>query len=179
MNVRDLPGHVSKETLTVMSSLSSCDPGNIFNTFEQLKVQSIRCSVVGLSAELFACRKLAELTSGECLGDREEAQVATKFVSTRRISNRCSLLTHSRPWRVVPPRCRPFVWASLHTPSSPPLPSVSGFHPFPSFPPSVTSLLPLADSPLVGAEAMKPGATSASSAEPESVPSRQSVEFVV
>lgn len=31
---RSLPGHVSREVIVIMSSLSTVDPGNIFSTFE-------------------------------------------------------------------------------------------------------------------------------------------------
>ncbi|VDM71209.1 unnamed protein product [Strongylus vulgaris] len=47
-----------------MSSLSTVDPGNIFSTFEILRGHNIRCSVIGLGAELFVCKQLAKLTNG-------------------------------------------------------------------------------------------------------------------
>ena len=72
----------------VMGSLSSCDPGNIFNTidvrkgvnkrllastyntmgvamiFQELVKQSVRCSVVGLAAEVRLCKTISQKTGG-------------------------------------------------------------------------------------------------------------------
>eukprot|EP00295_Goniomonas_pacifica_P045059 CAMPEP_0175924730 /NCGR_PEP_ID=MMETSP0108-20121206/15270_1 /TAXON_ID=195067 ORGANISM="Goniomonas pacifica, Strain CCMP1869" /NCGR_SAMPLE_ID=MMETSP0108 /ASSEMBLY_ACC=CAM_ASM_000204 /LENGTH=233 /DNA_ID=CAMNT_0017247837 /DNA_START=137 /DNA_END=836 /DNA_ORIENTATION=+ len=44
--------------------MSSCDPGDVFDTIDRLKEAKIRCSVVGLSAELFVCHHLATTTRG-------------------------------------------------------------------------------------------------------------------
>ncbi|CAJ0586361.1 unnamed protein product, partial [Mesorhabditis spiculigera] len=63
-NLKDLPAHFSREVLVVMSALTSVDPGNIFATVENLKTASIRCSVIGLSAEIFVCAQVAKLTKG-------------------------------------------------------------------------------------------------------------------
>ncbi|EYB83911.1 hypothetical protein Y032_0327g2610 [Ancylostoma ceylanicum] len=63
-NLKSLPGHVSREVIVIMSSLSTVDPGNIFSTFEILRGHNIRCSVIGLSAELFVCKQLAKITNG-------------------------------------------------------------------------------------------------------------------
>lgn len=50
MNV--LPSHGSKEILVVYGSLSTCDPGNIYETLEMLQKSKIRVSVVGWGAEV-------------------------------------------------------------------------------------------------------------------------------
>ncbi|ETN83854.1 hypothetical protein RB195_009698 [Necator americanus] len=63
-NLKSLPGHVSREIIVIMASLSTVDPGNIFSTFEILRGHNIRCSVIGLSAELFVCKQLAKITNG-------------------------------------------------------------------------------------------------------------------
>ncbi|VDN31186.1 unnamed protein product [Cylicostephanus goldi] len=63
-NLKSLPGHVSREVIVIMSSLSTVDPGNIFSTFELLRGHNIRCSVIGLGAELFVCKQLAKVTNG-------------------------------------------------------------------------------------------------------------------
>lgn len=63
-NLKSLPGHVSREVIVIMSSLSTVDPGNIFATFELLRAHNIRCSVIGVSAELFVCKQLAKITNG-------------------------------------------------------------------------------------------------------------------
>ncbi|KAE9417668.1 hypothetical protein Angca_008889, partial [Angiostrongylus cantonensis] len=63
-NLKSLPGHVSREVILVMSSLSTVDPGNIFSTFEIIRGHNIRCSVIGLAAELFVCKQLVKITNG-------------------------------------------------------------------------------------------------------------------
>uniref|UniRef100_A0A1I7S5R7 VWFA domain-containing protein n=1 Tax=Bursaphelenchus xylophilus TaxID=6326 RepID=A0A1I7S5R7_BURXY len=60
------PGYASREIVVISGSLSTIDPGNIFTTFEDLKRQSIRASVIGLCAELFVFRKLTTITHGRC-----------------------------------------------------------------------------------------------------------------
>lgn len=46
----------------IMGSLTTCDPGDIFSTVAECKKQKIRCSVIGLSAEVYICKKVcAEL----------------------------------------------------------------------------------------------------------------------
>lgn len=59
-----VPTYGSKEILVVWSSLSTTDPGDIFKTIGELKKNNIRCSVVGLGAEVYVLRKLAEITRG-------------------------------------------------------------------------------------------------------------------
>ncbi|CAD6188600.1 unnamed protein product [Caenorhabditis auriculariae] len=64
-NLRDLPGHVSREIIVIMGSLTTIDPGNIFTTIEVLKSLNIRSSVIGLAAEMFVCKQLAQMTKGD------------------------------------------------------------------------------------------------------------------
>ncbi|CAJ0950037.1 unnamed protein product, partial [Mesorhabditis belari] len=64
-NLKDLPKHFSREVLVIMSSLTSVDPGNIFSTIENVQASAVRCSVIGLAAELFVCSQLAKLTKGK------------------------------------------------------------------------------------------------------------------
>lgn len=47
-----------------MAALSTCDPGDIFQTIETLKRENIRCSVVSLSAELHVCKVITQETKG-------------------------------------------------------------------------------------------------------------------
>ena len=49
----------------IFSSITNCDPGNVFETFEKLKKQKIRCSVVSLSAALQVLIKLTQATKGD------------------------------------------------------------------------------------------------------------------
>lgn len=62
--LKDLPGHASREIISIVASLSTCDPSNIFGTFEILRRNNIRCSVVGLNAEVFVYKRLCTATSG-------------------------------------------------------------------------------------------------------------------
>ncbi|CAO4370368.1 unnamed protein product [Caenorhabditis nigoni] len=65
VNLKGMPGHVSREVVIVMAALSSIDPGNIFSTIETMKRMNIRCSAIGLSAEMFICKEMAKATKGE------------------------------------------------------------------------------------------------------------------
>ena len=38
---RHVPSHASRELLVIHGSLSSCDPGNIFNTIEVQRITSL------------------------------------------------------------------------------------------------------------------------------------------
>ena len=62
--LRHIPNYGHRELLIVFSSLSTCDPGDIFDTIRDAKAQKIRISVVCLVAEVFVCRQVAELTGG-------------------------------------------------------------------------------------------------------------------
>lgn len=63
-SLKVLPTHASREILVIMGSLTSCDPRDIFVTIEQLKSEGVRCSVIGLAAEVHVCRELASKTGG-------------------------------------------------------------------------------------------------------------------
>ncbi|XP_039271856.2 general transcription factor IIH subunit 2-like [Styela clava] len=62
--LRQMPSHASRDVLIILGSLTTCDPGSMYDTIEGMKKQSIRCSVVGLSAEIHICSKLARDTGG-------------------------------------------------------------------------------------------------------------------
>ncbi|KAI4461561.1 general transcription factor iih subunit 2 [Holotrichia oblita] len=59
-----LPSHASREILVIMGSLTTCDPSDINKTISSLKHEGVRCSVVGLAAEVHVCRQLANETGG-------------------------------------------------------------------------------------------------------------------
>ncbi|XP_046837274.1 general transcription factor IIH subunit 2 isoform X1 [Vespa velutina] len=60
-----LPSHASKEIIIITGSLTTCDPGDITETIQAMKSDGIRCSVIGLAAELYICKKVATITGGE------------------------------------------------------------------------------------------------------------------
>lgn len=59
-----IPKYGSREAVVIFSSLTTCDPGDIYTTIAELKRDYIRVSVIGLSAELRVCRMLADQTTG-------------------------------------------------------------------------------------------------------------------
>ncbi|XP_050666163.1 general transcription factor IIH subunit 2 isoform X10 [Leptidea sinapis] len=63
--LKPLPGHASRELLVLFASLTTCDPGDITTTIQTLKTDGIRCSVIGLAAEVRICKKLCQDTGGE------------------------------------------------------------------------------------------------------------------
>ncbi|XP_047503667.1 general transcription factor IIH subunit 2 [Pieris napi] len=63
--LKPLPAHASRELLVLFASLTTCDPGDISVTVQNLKNEGIRCSVIGLAAEVRICKKLCQDTGGE------------------------------------------------------------------------------------------------------------------
>ncbi|CAH2269283.1 jg15059 [Pararge aegeria aegeria] len=63
--LRPLPGHASRELLVLFASLTTCDPSDITTTIQALKTDGIRCSVIGLAAEVRICKKLCQDTGGD------------------------------------------------------------------------------------------------------------------
>lgn len=62
--LRHMPSHASREVLIIFGSLTTCDPGDIHETIKLLKDTHIRCSMIGLAAEVRICKKLCTDTSG-------------------------------------------------------------------------------------------------------------------
>ncbi|XP_033828649.1 general transcription factor IIH subunit 2 [Periophthalmus magnuspinnatus] len=62
--LKHMPGHTSREVLIVMSSLTTCDPSNIYDLIKTLKSLRVRVSVIGLSAEVRVCSVLTRETGG-------------------------------------------------------------------------------------------------------------------
>eukprot|EP00823_Brevimastigomonas_motovehiculus_P004966 TRINITY_DN3414_c0_g1_i1.p1 TRINITY_DN3414_c0_g1~~TRINITY_DN3414_c0_g1_i1.p1 ORF type:complete len:393 (-),score=52.69 TRINITY_DN3414_c0_g1_i1:344-1522(-) len=60
----NIPAYGSREVLIIMGALSSCDPDDIEQTIASMKQTKIRCSVIGLSAEIHVCSVLAAATGG-------------------------------------------------------------------------------------------------------------------
>ncbi|XP_030040995.1 general transcription factor IIH subunit 2 isoform X2 [Manduca sexta] len=63
--LKPLPGHASRELLVLFASLTTCDPSDINVTIQTLKTEGIRCSVIGLAAEVRICKKLCQDTGGD------------------------------------------------------------------------------------------------------------------
>ncbi|XP_048333596.2 general transcription factor IIH subunit 2 [Ziziphus jujuba] len=62
--LNQIPSYGVREVLILYSSLSTCDPGDIMETIQQCKKSKIRCSVIGLTAEIFICKHLCQETGG-------------------------------------------------------------------------------------------------------------------
>lgn len=62
--LRHIPNYGHRELLIIYSSISTCDPGDIFKTIKEAKKLKIRINVICLLAEIFICKQLAELTGG-------------------------------------------------------------------------------------------------------------------
>uniref|UniRef100_A0A8C5ET38 General transcription factor IIH subunit n=1 Tax=Gouania willdenowi TaxID=441366 RepID=A0A8C5ET38_GOUWI len=62
--LKHMPGHTSREVLIVLSSLTTCDPSNIYELIKTLKSLKVRVSVIGLSAEVRVCTVLTRETGG-------------------------------------------------------------------------------------------------------------------
>ncbi|EKE42827.1 hypothetical protein ENUP19_0298G0102 [Entamoeba nuttalli] len=55
----------SREIIIVTSSITTCDPGNIYDTIETLKKTTIRCSVISFAPEMHITRLLTKVTGGD------------------------------------------------------------------------------------------------------------------
>ncbi|XP_047318936.1 general transcription factor IIH subunit 2 [Impatiens glandulifera] len=59
-----IPSYGHREVLILYTALSTCDPGDIMQTIQKCKKSKIRCSIIGLSAEIFICKKVCQETGG-------------------------------------------------------------------------------------------------------------------
>ena len=62
--LRYVPEYGHKELLVVYNSLSTCDPGNVFETIKECKENKLRVSIICLAAEVYICKKITEETGG-------------------------------------------------------------------------------------------------------------------
>lgn len=63
--LRHTPSYGTREIILLFNSLSSCDPGNIFDTADKMKDRRIRCSIVCTGGEVYVCKAIATSTRGE------------------------------------------------------------------------------------------------------------------
>lgn len=61
-----VPTYGLREVLMLVSTLSSCDPGDVNKEISACARAKVRASVVSLSAEMYVCRTLADKTKGKC-----------------------------------------------------------------------------------------------------------------
>lgn len=62
--LNQIPSYGHREVLILYSALTTCDPGDIMESIQKCKRSKIRCSVVGLSAEIYICKHLCQETGG-------------------------------------------------------------------------------------------------------------------
>ncbi|KAK2643305.1 hypothetical protein Ddye_025068 [Dipteronia dyeriana] len=62
--LNQIPTYGHREVLILYSALSTCDPGDIMETIQKCKKSKLRCSVIGLAAEMFICKHLCQETGG-------------------------------------------------------------------------------------------------------------------
>ncbi|XP_011089329.1 general transcription factor IIH subunit 2 [Sesamum indicum] len=62
--LNQIPTYGHREVLILYSALSTCDPGDIMETVQKCKASKVRCSVIGLSAEVYICKYLCQETGG-------------------------------------------------------------------------------------------------------------------
>ncbi|GAB4834537.1 General transcription factor IIH subunit 2 [Ancistrocladus abbreviatus] len=62
--LNQIPSYGHREVLIIYSALSTCDPGDIMETVQKCKKSKIRCSIVGLAAEMFICKHICQETGG-------------------------------------------------------------------------------------------------------------------
>jgi len=63
-SLKSIPSYGSREVLYIMSSLATCDPGNVWTEIAATKAAKVRASVVAVAAELHVSRRLTEETGG-------------------------------------------------------------------------------------------------------------------
>lgn len=62
--LNQIPSYGHREVLILYSALSTCDPADIMETIQKCKKSKVRCSIVGLSAEMFICKHICQETGG-------------------------------------------------------------------------------------------------------------------
>ncbi|GAB6022943.1 General transcription factor IIH subunit 2 [Chamberlinius hualienensis] len=62
--LKNMPSHTSREILIILGGLTTCDPVNIYSVLKMLIDNNIRCSIIGLAAELYVCKEIAQKTGG-------------------------------------------------------------------------------------------------------------------
>ncbi|XP_076855107.1 general transcription factor IIH subunit 2 [Brachyhypopomus gauderio] len=104
--LKHMPGHTSREILVILSSLTTCDPANIYDLIKTLKELKIRVSVIGLSAEVRVCTILTRETGGSYNVILDESHFKELLMSHVRpppasSSSECSLIRMGFPQHVI------------------------------------------------------------------------------
>lgn len=63
--LRPQPAYATREVLMIVSSLSSCDPGDVGRAIDSMCERNVRCSVLALQAETYIYRHVTARTHGD------------------------------------------------------------------------------------------------------------------
>jgi len=74
-----IPQYGVREVVVLWGALTTVDPGDIFETIEQLSQAKVSCSVISMSAEMYICRHLTNLTNGQ-LGVAQDLKHLTSLL---------------------------------------------------------------------------------------------------
>uniref|UniRef100_A0A7S3PG79 VWFA domain-containing protein n=1 Tax=Aplanochytrium stocchinoi TaxID=215587 RepID=A0A7S3PG79_9STRA len=107
-SLASIPQYGSREILVIQASLSTCDPGDIFETIDKLAKEKIRCSFVGLAAETHICKYTASKTNGKYSVVRDKTHLRNVVLSHiippveataqgERVSTKCSFVEMGFP----------------------------------------------------------------------------------
>ncbi|XP_055055109.2 general transcription factor IIH subunit 2 [Misgurnus anguillicaudatus] len=104
--LKHMPAHTSREILIIFSSLTTCDPANIYELIQTLKGLKIRVSVIGLSAEVRVCTILTRETGGTYNVILDESHFKELLMSHVKpppasSSSECSLIRMGFPQHVI------------------------------------------------------------------------------
>uniref|UniRef100_A0A8C1R336 General transcription factor IIH, polypeptide 2 n=1 Tax=Cyprinus carpio TaxID=7962 RepID=A0A8C1R336_CYPCA len=92
--LKHMPAHTSKEILVIFSSLTTCDPANIYELIKTLNALKIRVSVIGLSAEVRTYHNMVTFHFKELLMLHVKPPPASS-------SSECSLIRMGFPQHVI------------------------------------------------------------------------------
>jgi len=119
-----VPSYGHREVLILLSALTTTDPGDIYKSARACKRLRVRCSTVGVAAEVYVCKAIAELTKGTygvALDEHHLGQLLMEHIppppTTASNSEKASLICMGFPrrqaregsllsGRYVCPRCR-------------------------------------------------------------------------
>ncbi|CAL8247939.1 unnamed protein product [Merluccius merluccius] len=108
--LKHMPGHTSREIVIIFSSLTTCDPSNIYELIKSLKALKIRVSVIGLSAEVRVCTVLTRETGGTyhvCLDESHFKELLMFHVKPppANTQSECSLIRMGFPQHTIASVC--------------------------------------------------------------------------
>ncbi|XP_056447767.1 general transcription factor IIH subunit 2 isoform X1 [Gadus chalcogrammus] len=108
--LKHMPGHTSREIVVIFSSLTTCDPANIYELIKTLKSLKIRVSVIGLSAEVRVCTVLTRETGGTyhvCLDESHFKELLMFHVKPppANAQSECSLIRMGFPQHTIASMC--------------------------------------------------------------------------